>query len=136
MFYPALSVLAKRTSPRSLDITPMTATKLDKIRSALYADLERGLVRINQVLIRIADFVPEDCYVHFDVQADRITIEGERTCPENLQLLLAIAKEFGETPCIHYIADGWDGTIMTKHAELVCIWVTNVSDPNGPRPKL
>lgn len=114
----------------------LSTTRLDSIKRELCADLERGLVRINKTLAAISTHVPDDWHIHFDVQQCRITIEGEGTNQANMDLLLKLAHVFNRKPDIHFIADGWDGTLMTPMPELVNIWVTNVSNPDGPRPKL
>lgn len=115
---------------------PLTATRLAAIQAALYSDLERGLVRINRVLAKIAPHIPDDCHVSFDVQHERITVEGERKCPQNLLMAQLIAAEYGVRPSAHYIGDGWDSEMLTPHPDFVCIWVTNISEPTGGKPSL
>lgn len=114
----------------------MTATRLEQIRLNLVKDLERGLYAVGYVLERVAKHTPEDTHIGFDVQDHRITVEGELTCEENLATLRSLAKEFGTIPNLFWIADGWDGHFTTPAPEFVCVWVTNVGDPESPKPKL
>lgn len=112
----------------------LTTTRLEAIKRGLYADLERGLYRINNALDKLAPHIPEECHVHFDVQNDRITVEGEQTCPQNFETLRKLAAVYKAEVRVSWIADGWDGTFMTPHPEYVCVWVTNIGDPNLSKP--
>jgi len=114
----------------------LSTQRLDAIKRELYADLERGLAHINKTLTIIAEHVPEDWHIHFGVQTSHIVIEGEGKYDENMAVLLKLAHIFDRKPDILYIGDGWDGMVLGPVPDSCCIWVTNVANPDGPRPRL